>query len=324
VIFDDAAWTAGQIDTGTAQAARVYDYWLGGKDNYAADRDLAETVSALAPQVPDTARANRAFLRRAVRYAVWEAGVAQLLDVGCGMPTRGDACSTARIVNSAVRVVAVDNDPIVVTHGRALLAGGDPAGTAAAFGDLRDPAAILDDPGVRRVLDFSRPIVLVLGAVLHFLADYEHPGAVLRTLTDALAPGSLLVVSHATADVDPAGAMWAAEAYNDGAAVPVTLRTAAGVTALLGSWRLLAPGLVPLNMWRPNPSEYPNGVAWAYSTVAVKPPPDAAAPHAPATARPHPRLRQGPDESVHDDSAAAAHSGWPQPFGPFAICVPAS
>jgi hypothetical protein len=189
------------IDTRAPNPARIYDYLLGGKDHYPADRQAAEAVLAVAPQAREGARENRAFLQRAVRYLA-EAGVRQFLDIGTGLPTQGNVHQVAQAVMPEARVVYVDHDPVVHTHANALLTNNSPT-TVAVIGDLREPEAILDHPEVRRLLDFTRPIAVLLVAVLHFIRDAEDPAGIVTRLRDAMAPGSYLVVSHATGDFHP-------------------------------------------------------------------------------------------------------------------------
>src|SRR5579875_2394024 len=161
------------FDTSKPNVARVYDAMLGGKDNFAADRDFVEKVMQMAPKAPLAARANRAFLRRVVRYLVGEAGITQMLDFGSGLPTQGNVSEVAHEIDPAVRVVHIDNDPVVYTHSKALLA--DASTTDIVIGDVRHPAGILNDPVVRSMIDFSRPVGLLLFAILHHISDHEHP-----------------------------------------------------------------------------------------------------------------------------------------------------
>ena len=186
------------IDTTVPSTARMYDYWLGGHDNFAADRAAALKVSEAAPEAQLMAVENRRFLRRAVRYLAAEAGIAQFLDIGTGLPTQGNVHQVAQDINPAARVVYVDNDPMVLAHSRALKTGGN---TVVIEADLRDPRAILDQPGTRKLIDFSQPLAVLLVAVLHFISDDEDPHAIVAAIRDALPPGSYLVLSHVTGDI---------------------------------------------------------------------------------------------------------------------------
>ncbi|MDQ1250657.1 MAG: hypothetical protein QG597_5036, partial [Actinomycetota bacterium] len=191
----DHVWVPPEIDTSKPHPARMYDYWLGGKDNFAADRVAGDAVTRVAPFVRDAARGNRAFLARAVTFLAAR-GVDQFLDIGAGLPAAGNVHEVAQRVNPAVRVVYVDNDPVVLCHAQAILATDDR--TIAVGGDLRDPGEILTCPQVRAHLDFTRPIAVLLVAVLHFVPDDEDPRGILASLHDALPRGSYLVLSHAT------------------------------------------------------------------------------------------------------------------------------
>ena len=230
------------IDTGTPHPARIYDCLLGGKDHFPADRKAAEQILAAVPQAGAMARANRAFLQRAVRFLAAEASIGQFLDLGSGLPTHGNVHQVARQIAPEAKVVYVDNDPIVHAHGNALLADEQ---TTILFADLREPARIVDHPKVRRLLDLDQPVGVLLVAILHFVRDREDPAGIVAQLRDAMAPGSYLVLSHATADFDPAAANTAARAY-DRATAPLTLRRHAEVARLFDGLELVTPGLVPM------------------------------------------------------------------------------
>src|SRR6266511_2738859 len=204
-----------QIDTMKAHPARIYDCLLGGKDNYPVDREAAEQVLAAVPTARHMARANRAFLQRAVRFLAGEAGIRQFLDIGTGFPTQGNVHEVAQGVTADARVVYVDNDPIVHVHSNALLACDN---TIVVLADLREPDAILSHPHVRQVIDFGQPMALLLVAILHFIRDAEDPAGIIARFRDAMAPDSYLAISHATGDFDTVAATSAARA--DGAAQP--------------------------------------------------------------------------------------------------------
>jgi hypothetical protein len=237
---------AEEIDTSRPHPARIYDYLLGGKDNYEVDREAGDQLAAAAPEVRIGVRANRAFMRRAVRYVVGS-GVRQILDVGTGLPTSPNVHEIAQEAAPDVRVAYVDNDPIVSAHGNALLSR---AGrTSIVLGDLRDPRAIVDHPDVRQVIDFDEPVALLLVAVLHFLTDAEQPAEVVATLRDALPAGSFLVLSHATGDfADRSGA----QAIYNRATATLNLRSRAEVTRLFDGFELIEPGLAQVPFWRPD------------------------------------------------------------------------
>ena len=266
------SWEALGIRTDIPHPARVYDYILGGKDNFAADRETAERSLELVPEMLDSSRGNRQFLVRAVRF-LRDAGIRQFLDIGTGLPSANNVHEVAQAVNPEARVVYADNDPIVLTHARALLASGPKGVTTYLDADIRDPQAILSDPVTRETLDFSQPIGLILVAVLHFLPDEDEPQRIVQTLTSALPPGSYLVASHATAEHNPEGLSGAGRAYRDGG-MRGAIRTSEefGELAFTGL-KLVDPGVVLVSEWRteadairPLPSEVNT-----YGGVARKP-----------------------------------------------------
>ena len=203
-----------EIDTTKPQAARMYDYYLGGKDNFAADRETAQALMKIVPTIRAAARENRAFLGRAVRYLVAEAGIRQFLDIGTGLPSANNVHEVAQRVAPSCRIVYVDNDPLVLAHARALLTSSSEGKTAYIEADLRDPEKILQHPLTRQTLDFTKPVALMLVAVLHFVRDADRPRQIVETLLGALPSGSYLVASHATPEHDPAGGAAAAQLYN--------------------------------------------------------------------------------------------------------------
>ncbi|MFW6691621.1 SAM-dependent methyltransferase [Streptomyces sp. MAR4 CNX-425] len=235
-----------EIDVSKPHPARIYDYLLGGKDNYEADRRAGEELVAAAPEARIGLRANRAFLQRAVRHVVG-AGVRQVLDLGTGLPTSPNVHETARETAPDTRVVYVDNDPIVRAHADALLS--DSGGTRIVLADVRDVQGILDHPDVRGVLDFDRPVAVFLVAVLHFLTDADEPGRIAATLRDALPAGSYLVLSHATGDFAD---RTDAQAVYKKATAGLNLRTYAEVEAFFDGFGLVEPGLVQVPFWRPD------------------------------------------------------------------------
>jgi hypothetical protein len=258
-----------EIDTSVAHPARVYDYWLGGKDNFAADREAGDRVLEATPGLRERVRANRAFLVRAVRYLAAEAGIRQFLDIGTGIPSANNTHEIAQQVAPDSRVVYVDNDPIVLTHARALLAGRPEGSIQYIDGDVRDVASIIG--AAAKTLDFTQPMALLLLGVLHLVQDAEGPYELVATLMDALPSGSYLVISHPASDIHP-GQAEAQRRYNERVSTPQTLRTRAEVSRFFEGLDLVPPGLVYVHTWRPGPDDIvpPNGVS-AYGGVARKP-----------------------------------------------------
>jgi S-adenosyl methyltransferase len=239
------------FDTSVAHIARVYNYWLGGKDNYAADRAAGDRTMAEFPGIVASARANRAFLRRAVRFLVTEAGVRQFLDVGTGIPTSGNTHEVAQSLAPQSRIVYVDNDPAVAAHARALLTSTPDGATDYLDADLRAPGPILGHAA--RTLDFSRPVAIMLFAVLQLLGDDDEPYRVVADLLTAVPSGSYLALSHPTSDVqqDQVAAMVAR--LNALVAEKVTTRDRDQVARFFAGLELAPPGLVNVSKWRPGP-----------------------------------------------------------------------
>jgi hypothetical protein len=242
------------IDITKPNVARVYDYFVGGKDNFSVDREFARRAMEIAPKAPLAAQGNRAFLRRVVRYLVAEAGITQFIDIGSGLPTAGNVGEVAHQVDRAVRVVYVDNDPVVCTHSKALLS--DPVTADIVDADIRDPAALLADPAVARLIDFGRPVGLLLLAVLHHVQDDDDPGAIAAALRDAMPPGSYLAISslrlpgHDLPELRATtieGEKLLADGLGSG-----RWREDDEIRSWFGDWYLLPPGLVPLAEWRPS------------------------------------------------------------------------
>ncbi len=236
------------IDFSEPHLARVYDYLLGGKDNFAADREVGDRIIASLPAIRAGVLAQRAVLRRVVRFLVGECGIRQLLDIGAGLPTAENVHQIARRIDPATRVVYVDNDPIVLTHARALLAGDD--ATTVAGGDLRRPASILANPAVRAHLDWSRPVGLLLCGILHHILDEERPAELTAELVAALPPGSHVFIHHLLDSGDPAVAQ-VQEAMRASLGRG-TFRTREQVLGLFTGLELVDPGLVLVPDWRPD------------------------------------------------------------------------
>jgi SAM-dependent methyltransferase len=258
------------IDTSTAHIARVYNYWLGGKDNFAPDRAAAQEVIAAYPAILASVRAQRAFLGRAVRYLAAEAGVTQFLDIGTGLPSADNTHEVAQRVTPQARIVYVDNDPSVLVHARALLASSRQGMTAYVEADLREVAPILR--AAAGTLDFTRPVGLLLVGVLHCIPDRQDPGRIVARLLDALAPGSYLVLAHPASDIHTSQIGQATSRFNRLADQGVTLRGRGAVAAFLDGLDLVDPGLVQLHRWRPGPGGPEPGHDLAnYGAVGRKP-----------------------------------------------------
>ncbi len=237
------------FDTSVAHVARVYNYWLGGKDNFAADRAAAEQAIKAFPNIVLSARSNRAFLGRAVRFLAGEAGIRQFLDIGTGIPAAANTHEVAQSVAPESRIVYVDNDPIVLTHARALLTS-DPAGaTDYVQADLRDPQQIL--ASAARHLDLGRPVALMLMAILQHLDDADDPYQIVAALMGALPPGSYLALSHPAKDIDAEAMAKMADSLNQMMAEKVTFRDRPAVARFFDGLELVEPGMVQASKWRP-------------------------------------------------------------------------
>jgi hypothetical protein len=264
-------WIPSEVDVRRANAARVYDYLLGGSHNFLADQDVGRSLAAVDPNVRAVARANRAFLGRAVRFLA-AAGIRQFLDVGSGIPTEGNVHEVAQRTHPGARVVYADIDPVAIAHSRALLAGNDT--TAIIDADLRQPEKILADDATRRLVDPGQPAGLLLVAVLPFIADAEDPWRIVAALRDALAPGSYLVLCHGTAESKPVVARAAEKVYNRSVATHVHPRSHLEILRFFDGFELVDPGLVYVPLWRPDsPADVPADPAkyWCLVGVGRKP-----------------------------------------------------
>jgi hypothetical protein len=255
------------LDTTIANVARVYDYMLGGKDNFAADRELGKQLIEAFPQSARIARENRQFLGRAVRYCAQQ-GAGQFLDLGSGLPTMDNVHEAARRVIPGAAVVYVDNDRVALAHANALLA--TSAGVAAIWGDVREPHKILADAADRGVIDLSQPMVVLLVAVLHFITDDEDPWGIVKVFRDAMPPGSYLVLSHATHDALPEESARARTMYR-GASSPLVTRSHDQIAAFFTGLELVEPGLASTTQWRPQGPERTSKKADLYAGVGRKP-----------------------------------------------------
>jgi hypothetical protein len=255
------------FDPTTPNVARVYDYMLGGKDNFAPDRQLAERLLAEFPISSWIARQNRGFLGRAVRYCA-EQGVDQFLDVGSGLPTMDNVHDVARRVNADAAVVYVDNDRVALTHANALLA--TSPGVAAIWGDVRDPGKILAAAEASGLIDLTRPMVVLLAAILHFISDDEDPAGIVAAFKDAMPADSYLVLSHATHDVQPEESARARSMYR-GASSALATRSRADIAAFFTGFELVDPGLTFTSLWRPQESVRNSEPTDLYGGVGRKP-----------------------------------------------------
>jgi hypothetical protein len=257
------------IDTSVASPARMYDYYLGGKDNFASDRRAAEEIYTLIPDLPEVARDNRAFLRRAVRTLV-DAGIRQFVDIGTGLPTQGSVHEIAQEADPTSRIVYVDNDPIVLAHARALLTSHPEGATAYIDADLREPDKIFTHPDLLGSIDLDRPVGLLLVAVLHFVTDEEKPGELLGRYRSYLAPGSHIAIAHATKDDRPPEAVQKMTDVYKRASAPFNFRTKEQILSFFDGSDLLEPGLVHCPDWRREPGTRPSSsAAWNYGGVGV-------------------------------------------------------
>jgi hypothetical protein len=270
--FSEATEFPADVDTSRPHVARMYDYFIGGKNNFAADREIADKVIATVPGVRTGPRENRAFLGRAVKYLA-EAGIRQFLDIGTGLPTASSVHEVAQAVAPQSRVVYVDNDPLVLVHARALLTSSPEGRTAYIQADLRDPSAILSSSAVRSVLDFTKPIGLLLVAVLHFIEDADKPAELVAPLVGALPSGSYVAASHLTSEFAPAAVATGLRSYRgDGiSAIPRDGDVFAEIA--FAGLELVPPGVVPLSEWRRPSADLvpPASEVNCYGGVARKP-----------------------------------------------------
>jgi hypothetical protein len=244
--------------------ARVYDALLGGKDNYAADRAVADKLATAKPALRPNVRANRAYLGRVTRFLAAEAGIRQFLDLGTGLPSLDNTHEVAQRVAPDSRIVYVDNDPVVLTHARALLVSAREGATSYLQADIRDPASILEQAA--QTLDFSKPVAVMLLGVLYMIPDSDLPYEAVAAYVNAVVPGSYLAISHPASDVDAEEAARAAREYDNSLPTTQTNRNRAEVTEFFDGLELLPPGVVQLNHWRPDPDDADPGIeisSWA-------------------------------------------------------------
>ncbi len=243
------------LDTSVAHSARVYDYWLGGKDNYAADRSAAEAIIAVRPAIVRDIRANRDFMRRAAAFLA-AAGVRQFLDIGTGIPTRPNLHEVVQEIAPDARIVYADNDPVVLAHARALLVSTPQGKTAYLHADLRDPGMILQEAG--RTLDFSQPTAVMLVSILQLIRDEEDPYGIVAQLMSRVPRGSYLVLTHPASDILSELVAEIARRYNESVVTPATLRSFGQVARFFDGLELVEPGIVQCHRWHPRPGESVN------------------------------------------------------------------
>jgi S-adenosyl methyltransferase len=260
-----------KIDTSVPHVARVYDYWLGGKNNYAVDREAGDEAIRAYPDMRSSVRANRAFLKRSVRYLAEEAGIRQFLDVGTGLPSASNTHEVAQAAAPESRIVYVDNDPIVLAHARALLTSDPQGATGYLDADARDTSSILT--GAAELLDFSEPVAVMLIAILQLIADDDDPYQLVAELTAAVPSGSFLVITHVAGDMGrmTPGALEAARRLSELLPQRVNPRSQAQVTKFFDHLELVEPGVVPIQRWRPASDDEAGAQAALWGGVARKP-----------------------------------------------------
>jgi O-methyltransferase involved in polyketide biosynthesis len=253
LVADDAVTQPGlKLDTTVSHSARIWNYWLGGKDNYAVDREAGDKVAAMLPSIVTQARADRAFLGRVIRYLAGEEGIRQFLDIGTGLPTADNTHEVAQRVAPQSRIVYADNDPLVLAHARALLTSAPQGACDYVDGDLREPDKILAKAA--RTLDFTKPVALMLLGIVHHIPDTEQAYSIVRHLVAALVPGSFLAINHSTSAVHGAAMEEAVAHWNQVGTPSMTLRTPQQITRFFDGLDLLPPGVVSCSHWRPDPS----------------------------------------------------------------------
>jgi S-adenosyl methyltransferase len=266
-----AEWAPRGIDTSVPHSARVYDWWLGGKDNFAADREMGAAFIELIPTMREMAQANRGFVNRAVRYLAAEEGIRQFLDIGTGIPTSPNLHEVAQGIAPEARVVYVDNDPIVLVHAQALMTGTSEGATEYIEASLTEPEKILNHKELLRTLDLSQPVGLMLIAIMMLVPDEDDPWQMARELMDAMPTGSFVAITHPGRDFNPEAVDATASAARE-ANAPYFPRVRSEVARFFGDWELVEPGVVPVMAWRPDgpPPADPNA-AYYWSGIARKP-----------------------------------------------------
>jgi hypothetical protein len=255
------------VDTSVPHSARVWNYWLGGKDNFEADRAVGDMVWNAFPEIVDIARYVRAFLGRTVRFLAGEAGIRQFLDVGTGLPTANNTHEIAQSVAPESRIVYVDNDPLVLAHARALLTSTPDGVTNYLDADLREPEKIIE--AASATLDFNKPVAVMLLGILAHIDDYEEARSIVRRLMDAVPSGSYLTISDGTNTSE--AVVESHRQYNENAPVPYHLRSPEQIAGYFDGLELVEPGVVPFTQWRPDPDDGPPAYVDGYCGVARKP-----------------------------------------------------
>ncbi|GIF77653.1 SAM-dependent methyltransferase [Asanoa siamensis] len=240
-----------KLDTGVPHSARLWNYWLGGKDNFAVDRAVADQILEMVPEMVGSARADRAYLGRVVRHLAGNEKIRQFLDVGTGIPTANNTHEVAQRVAPSSRIVYVDNDPMVLVHARALLTSHPEGKTDYLQADLREPEEIVE--GARRTLDFDQPIAVTMLGILNFVPDDDEAADLVRRLVDAIPSGSYVAISHPTTEVNGAVMTEALRLWNEGPAAKMVLRSADQVARLFGDLEMVEPGVVTCSQWHPDP-----------------------------------------------------------------------
>ena len=243
-----------KLDTSVPQTARIWNYWLGGKDNFEVDRQVGEEILKYQPAIADNARHCRAYLVRVVRFLAGEAGIRQFLDIGTGLPTANNTHEVAQSVAPESRIVYVDNDPMVLVHARALLTSTPAGATDYIDADLRDTTTILRD--AQKTLDFTQPVAVILSGILNFIVDDTAADAIVSRLIAAVPSGSYLVISHPTEEVNGPAVRESMRQWNESGAAPITARSRDGIAAFCDGLEILSPGVVTCTAWRPDP-EHP-------------------------------------------------------------------
>ncbi|MFI7504034.1 SAM-dependent methyltransferase [Streptomyces sp. NPDC049687] len=257
-----------KIDTSVPHSARIWNYWLGGKDNYPVDEEAGDAYTAVFPGIVTIARSSRAFLQRNITYLVAEAGIRQFLDIGTGLPTADNTHEVAQRIAPETRIVYVDNDPMVLAHARALLYSTPEGATAYVDANVLDPDRILE--AAAETLDFSRPTALILSNILGHVADYDQARALVSRLMGALPSGSYLSINDGSLGIDPVFEQ-AQNAYNESGAVPYNLRTPEQITSFFEGLELLEPGVVSVSQWRPDAASPAPQVVAEHGGLARKP-----------------------------------------------------
>jgi O-methyltransferase involved in polyketide biosynthesis len=258
-----------RLDSSVPHSARVWNYWLGGTDNFPADREVGDRVMTMLPSIVEQARADRAFLGRAVAHLAGDAGIRQFLDVGTGLPTADNTHEVAQRVAPTSRIMYADNDPMVLLHARALLTSSPEGATDYVEADLQDPAAILRE--AERTLDLDRPVALVLMGVLHHVPDTDAAYAIVDRLKDHLVPGSYLVINHASNAVYGAASDDSVAHWNKFGRPTITLRSPAAIERFFDGWTLQPPGVVSCAQWRPGTIDADSTPVDEFGGVAVRP-----------------------------------------------------